>query len=37
MGDESVYVNDPREQVMPAYPADGSIQILDGNVVVKFN
>lgn len=35
-GDSSWFENDERVQAMPSYPSDGSIQIIDGSVVVKF-
>lgn len=35
-GDEAEYADDDRVKAMPAYPSDGSIQLLDGNVIVKF-
>lgn len=36
IGDESVYANDERVQAMPSYPSEKAIQVLDGNIVIKF-
>lgn len=34
--DPALFQDDPRVQAMPAYPADGSIRVIDGTVVVKL-